>query len=123
MHARKEQIKTLGRLKKRSDFLYVQHSGQKWVAKGLVLQVLKREEGEFCRFGVVASKKLSRSAVVRNRVKRRLRSAVSNVYANYKLPVLDLVLIGRRETETRSLADLEKDVIWCLKKLGHINPA
>jgi ribonuclease P protein component len=118
MHTEKSQMKRLGRLLKRSDYLRVQHEGQKWVAKGLVLQILEKDEECGARFGLTVSKRTSKSAVIRNRVKRRLRAVAYDVLPAYAGNNIDYVLIGRATTLDSSYDSLKKDLIWCLGKLG-----
>lgn len=116
MFASKNQIKSLDRLKKRSDFLETQKKGQKWVSKGLIIQALDNTQG--LRFGITVTKKLSKSAVVRNRIKRRLRAVACDILPQYAKENADYVLIGRQETATRLYTDLQNDLKWCLKKMG-----
>lgn len=118
MKATKEQIKSLGRLKKRSDFLRVQGTGAKWVSKSLILQAGDNNDATI-RFGLTVSKKTSASAVVRNRIKRRLRAAARDVLPGAGRPGADFVLIGRSDTENRSYEDIKKDLAWCVRKLGY----
>jgi len=116
MHARKEDIQNLGRLKKRSEFLHARNAGSKWVSKSLILQTVpNNKQGR--RFGLVVSKKLSKSAVDRNRIKRRLRAAACEVLALHGRDNTDYVLIGRPETQKKLYQDIVKDLKWCLKKL------
>ena len=122
MFAKKSDIKSLGRLKKRSDFLCVQKQGNKWVAKGMVVEVMATENDQV-RYGLTVSKKVSKSAVVRNRIKRRLRAVSMGVLPNYKSQSFDIVLIGRAETSERDFKDLSQDLVWCLKKLGFVESA
>ncbi|MGZ9108313.1 MAG: ribonuclease P protein component [Micavibrio sp.] len=116
MKQSRQIIETLGRLKRRSDFLRVQAAGRKWVSTTLILQVADNDAGT-CRFGITVSKKTSKSAVVRNRIKRRLRSILCDVLPSHAKPGLDYVVIGRAVAETKDYADLEKDLIWCLKRM------
>ncbi|MEM6811379.1 MAG: ribonuclease P protein component [Pseudomonadota bacterium] len=108
----------IGRLKKRPDFLRIQKNGQKWISKGLIVEVSEAGEDK-PRFGITVSKKVSKSAVTRNRIKRRLRSVAYEVFPNFHSSHIDIVLIGRKETETRGYQDLKNDLIWCLGKLGY----
>lgn len=117
MVARKEEIKLLGRLKKRSDFLCVQQQGQKWISKGIIIEICPNQELGF-RYGLTVSKKVSKLAVMRNRIKRRLRAVAHEVLPAYAKQNLDVVLIGRQGSDERLFEDLKNDLIWCLKKLG-----
>ena len=96
----------------------VQKNGEKWVSKGVILQARRNKGSGQRRFGLTTSKRLSKSAVVRNRVKRRLRAAACDVLPLYAVSDADYVLIGRPNTETISYATLQSDLKWCLKKLG-----
>lgn len=117
MQASREQIKNLGRLKSRPDFLHVQKKGRKWFSKGLVLEAAPNPDGQI-RFGLTVSKRAHKSAVKRNRIKRRLRAAALEIIPLEATAGTDYVLIGRTETLTRPYASLQKDLRWCLKKLG-----
>lgn len=121
MKATKNQIESLGRLQRRSDFLRVQQAGRKWVSQSLILQVADNTLAQ-ARFGLTVTKKVSGSAVVRNRIRRRLRATAAHVLSLYARPGVDYVLIGRVETETRDFAVLEKDLLWCLKRLDLLKP-
>ncbi|MCB9988201.1 MAG: ribonuclease P protein component [Rhodospirillales bacterium] len=116
MKALKEQIERLGRLQKRSNFLHVQKNCKKWVSKSLILQVADNDSGE-TRFGLTVTKKVNKRAVVRNRIRRRLRALAFDVLPGHAAEGKDYVLIGRAETETNTYEDMAKDLKWCLKRL------
>ena len=122
MFAKKSETNSLGRLKKRSDFLCVQkiarEKNSKWVAKGLIIETAPNDNLGV-RYGLTVSKKVSKLAVTRNRVKRRLKAVACEILPNYKGQNFDIVLIGRHASEERDYADLKKDLIWCLGKLGY----
>lgn len=107
----------LDRLKKRSDFLRVHAAGQKWVSKGVIIQIAPNEDGGR-RYGLTVTKRTAKEAVIRNRIKRRLRAACADVLATTLKDGHDIVLIGRAETARRDYADLKQDIVWCLTKLG-----
>lgn len=103
------------RLLKRADFLRLSR-GKRWAAPGLVLQMAPSPEPLTLRVGFTATKKLG-SAVVRNRVKRRLREAARAV-----LPLLgsqghDYVLVGREATAERPFVALIEDLKQALRKV------
>lgn len=116
MFAQKKNIKLIDRLKKRSDFLCVQQKGRKWISKGMVVEV-RNNENLSVRCGLTVSKRVSKLAVLRNRVKRRLRSVSYDVLPDYREQNLDVVLIGRVTTCKRSYEELSNDLRWCLKKM------
>ncbi len=122
MHALKEEMKNLDRLKKRSDFLRLTEKGAKWVSKSFIL-LAAPNEGLGVRFGVTATKKLDKRAVGRNRIKRRLRAVACDILPLGSLDNMDYVLIGRAETPDRPYIDLQKDLTWCLKKMGFLKTA
>ena len=97
-------------LKKRADFLRVR-KGRYSAMPGLVLQARKQEgtrEG-LARFGFTATKKLGK-AVVRNRIKRRLREAVRLIAPQKARTGYDYVLIGRQSTLKRPFSSLLHDL-------------
>lgn len=126
MFAKQSEIKSLGRLKKRSDFLWVQKVSRekklKWVCKGFIVELAPNDDLGV-RYGLTVSKKVSKLAVTRNRVKRRLKAMACDVLPHYKNQNFDIVLVGRQSTEDRAYEDLQNDLVWCLKKLGYVKDA
>jgi ribonuclease P protein component len=106
----------MSRLIKRADFLRLSR-GRKWASPGLVLQMAPTPEPiAAIRVGFTATKKLG-NAVVRNRVKRRLREAVRAVLPLSGKPGHDYVLIGREATAERPFASLIEDLTLALRKV------
>jgi ribonuclease P protein component len=118
MKATKEDLKKLERLLKRSDFLLLNSKGQKWVSKGMIVLACPNDLDKR-RVGFTVTKKLEKTAVGRNRIKRRLRATAADILPNFSKPGMDYVLIGRHETATRLYNELQKDLRWCLEKMGH----
>ncbi|MCP1212198.1 ribonuclease P protein component [Acetobacter okinawensis] len=106
------------RLKKRKEFLFMAAKGRKAPVSGLVLQLFRRPDSDPARVGFTVTKKVG-NAVVRNRVRRRLREVVRRVEADTPLNGLDLVLIGRGSTRQRAfdalVADFRKALKLCLR--------
>ncbi len=108
------------RLKKRADFLRVAAVRRKWATPGMVLQAARDPspvDAGLLRVGFTATKKVG-NAVVRNRIKRRLRALADSLLPLHAKPGWNYVLIGRQATPDRSFADLEKDLIKALGKVG-----
>ena len=122
MKATREDLKKLDRLQKRSDFLRMNARENtqvaKWVSKGFILLAAPNEHAN-ARYGITVTKKLEKTAVGRNRMKRRLRAVASDILPSVAKAGMDYVLIARADAATRDYADLKKDLKWCLEKLGH----
>ncbi len=112
----------LGRLRKRAEFLAVAATNRKWVTPGIIVQSRDAEPaspGANLRLGFTVSRKVG-NAVKRNRARRRLREAAREVLGEHEDKPLDLVLIGRAGTLTRSYDELRGDLHFACKGLGII---
>lgn len=69
------------------------------------------------RFAVVVGVKVSKSAVVRNRVRRQIREIVRLRLPELK-PGFDVMMLVRKEAIDKPYAELEKHVCAALKKAG-----
>ena len=118
MSVKTEDFSKIGSLKKRADFLLLGKEGKKWVSRGLIIQIRPNNLGKI-RVGYAVSKRVDKSAVVRNRIKRRLRAVVAEIMFEYARGSCDYVLIGRKDTALRSYNLLLKDLKWCLRKTGY----
>ncbi len=106
-----------GRLKRRAEFLRAAQKGRKAAMPGLVLQVLPRGDEAPLRVGFTVTKKVG-NAVVRNRVRRRLREVARLLLPAMGLRGADLVLIGRDATRSRDFARLGDDLRRALATAG-----
>jgi len=120
------------RLRKRRDFLAAASAQRKWAAPGLILQVRRRPAaepgspgavaGDAPRVGFTVTRKVG-NAVVRNRVRRRLRAAAAEVLCEAAMPGHDYVLIGRGATVKRPFAALVDDLRTAVARLRTRRPA
>lgn len=89
----------------------------------MVVQVRQRPSEQcgdsLIRVGFTTSKKVG-NAVIRNRVRRRLRALADRIIPQNSKPGVDIVLIGRASTAKRSFDALERDLMKCLRKLDAV---
>lgn len=87
---------------------------------GMVVQVRNRrpdeDNGQLVRVGFTTSRKVG-NAVVRNRVRRRLRACVDAILPGTVKPGLDIVVIGRAASAERPFDALKADLLKSLQKL------
>ena len=105
------------RLKKRSEFLTAA-KGARLSRRGFVLQAVCREPADENppRVGFTVTKKVG-NAVVRNRVKRRLRELARLHGANHFSPGWDYVLIGRMGALHLPFDAMIADFIGCVRDI------
>lgn len=110
-------------LKKRSQFLEAAAKGKKAVARSLLLQAMPLPhtdvEEDVISLGFTTSKKLG-NAVIRNRIRRRLRAAAALVLPEHADRRHVYVLIGRQGAETTPFTQLTSDLLWALKKTASL---
>ena len=102
-------------LRKRSDFLAA-NAGRRAATPGFVLLVRNREDGDpLKRIGFTVSKKVGK-AVVRNRMKRRVRALARELMPVSGHVGSDHVMIGRSGGIEREFALLRQDLTRALEK-------
>lgn len=107
-------------LKRRADFLRVR-GGLRWAMPSLVVEAKPRAQqdgeadGVIARFGYTVSKKVGK-AVVRNRTRRRLKAATTELLGATR-PELDYVIIARPAAVDRSYADLKADLAQAFARI------
>ena len=100
---------TLVRIKRHLDFLEMRETKTKAFTKSFVLQVRPNDKG-VTRVGFTVSKKISKLAVVRNRLRRQMREIVRlSPDLQRKYPSHDVILIARSEVLTRDYHQLVHD--------------
>ncbi|WP_333795170.1 ribonuclease P protein component [Hyphomicrobium sp.] len=109
-------------LKKRSEYLRLR-GGARCATPSFVLETRARvvEAPAIAagpRFGYTVTKKLG-GAVVRNRIRRRLKAAVALVAPAHARAGHDYVLVGRALARERPFEDLKKDLERALHRVHH----
>lgn len=97
------------RLRKRAEFLTVR-AGEKRRGGFFLLEVKEREDREGPpRVGFTVTKK-NGNAVIRNRIKRRLKEAVRVNVAGDMASGTDYVIVARRDALDAPFADLSREL-------------
>lgn len=95
------------RLLKRADFLRVQGQGRRFTTSRLVILSLPSAVDR-TRLGITVSTRVG-NAVVRNRIKRRLREIYRKDRANWP-EAMDIVIIARKAAADADYSVLTQDV-------------
>ncbi len=103
------------RLRKQTDIDVVYKAGKKAYHPFFRIIYLKKPDQTKFRYTVIVSKKLSNSAVERNLVKRRIRSAIEKQLPLFKDPC-DLIVIAQVKVKTAELTEIEKNLSQVLEK-------
>ena len=101
-------------VKENHEFRRIYRKGRSAVSPYLVVYCQKNREGR-SRLGVTVSTKLGH-AVVRNRVRRRLRE-LYRLHKAELLPGYDLIVVARVRAVDMPYAKLEKQYLHCLSQL------
>jgi ribonuclease P protein component len=103
-------------LTRRKDFLAA-NAGKRAPMPGFVLLVRSRDDGDAAmRVGFTVTKKIG-NAVVRNRMKRRLRALARELLPAAGVRGADHVLIGRNGGVERDFASLRSELAKALRKV------
>ena len=104
-------------IKKRVDFLKVSKNGKKIFTKGFVLQKYKRtmdSKNDSIRIGFTITKKIG-GAVIRNKIKRRFRTIIREIFSKYLRKNYDYVIIANKKSLIMDYKELKSDVIKTVK--------
>jgi ribonuclease P protein component len=104
------------RLTKRSEFLNVAKTGERYVTPAFIIQMVRRSPEGPVRYGITASRKVG-GAVERNRAKRRLRALLKLVLAPQDHSGIDYVFIARQEILKRNFSLMAQELEKGLKTL------
>lgn len=104
------------RLAAKKDFTRVFAKGRLFRSHGISMKVV-RNGLEESRFGFVVSNKVSKKAVVRNKIRRRLRASVGKRMKEIA-PGHDVAVLVFREVLEMGFKDMDASVAKLLEKTG-----
>ena len=105
------------RLRKRADFLRCYQRGRRHHGRLITLYVVHRgPSAQHARLGITVTRKVG-GAVVRHRVKRRVREIYRRWEHRRQLPAIDLVVHARPRVREADFAALRSEMIGLLEPL------
>jgi ribonuclease P protein component len=114
--ARPQEAQRLTTIRKRADFIAA-NSGLRATTPGFILLVRDRKDSDpTMRVGFTVTKKIG-GAVIRNRMKRRLRALAREIVATKGVAGADHVMIGRAKGIERDFALLRSELVGALDGL------
>jgi ribonuclease P protein component len=102
-----------GRLRKRAEFVAAA-SGRRFHTERMTVQGRLRDDDTGLRFGLTVTKRVGH-ATERNRIRRRLRAAISAAAGAHMERNADIVVIGRRDSLTAPYMVLVDDLDRALR--------
>ncbi len=108
------------RLKKKTDFEMIFKDGKGYKEAFLFLKT-KSNDLELSRFGFAVGIKISKKAVVRNKIKRWLREAIRKNLSEVKKG-FDIVVGASPGIEDKDFHDIKRAVDKLLKRAKLLNP-
>ena len=102
------KLSKIQRVRKRSEYKEVLNCEGKVVFRNILLKFKPRTTGEL-RLGLVVSKKVG-CAVIRNKVKRRLRESFRQLPACLRSKPYDIVVIARHSAKSSSYLNIDKQL-------------
>jgi len=109
-------LKKSNRIGRNKDFDRAFKFGQSFYDKILGIKVTENDLS-VSRLGILVSTKVSKKAVARNLIKRRIRAIVKNEWSNLK-DGKDLVIITLPSILDKSFEEIQKTVQKAFKKLN-----
>lgn len=109
----------INRIKKKKDFAVIFKKGKNFKTGSLILKIAQNAIGQY-RFGFIISQKVSKKAVVRNKIRRRLAEIVKkNINTKVKKEAgLDAVFIGLPGLEKKDFPEVKKITEELINKAG-----
>lgn len=109
-------LATANRLTKKTDFENVRQNGKFVTSKDFTVSFLNKKNKDEPRFGFIVSKKISTSAVDRNRIKRVLRETIRKNIDSMKVGY-DIVIIVKPGILHTPHGKLEKEIKDVIKNI------
>ncbi len=107
-------MKKVNRLLKNRDFTRIIKKGNKYHTPSLSFYYTKNQNDNF-RIGITISKKVSKLAVVRNKIKRQMIAILDDHYDKTKK--LDIVIIVKPNSTENTFAEFKSEIIKFINQI------
>lgn len=107
------------RLSKKNDFEAVFENGRKIYGKYVSLFAVKNNL-KFNRFGVIVSNKVSKKAVERNRIRRRITEVIKQDFKLLKNG-FDFVIVAKHQIRDKNYQSIKDEILELFVKQGILN--
>lgn len=113
-------LKKAFRVKSERDFQKIFHAKNSCANRNFVCYSLEKGEQKHFRVGISVGKRVSKKAVVRNAIKRKIRQSVFELKDEIS-PTMDFILIARPSTINLNKHEIKQNIIHVLKLANLIN--
>lgn len=103
------------RLKGAKSFDKVKSEGKVIQSKNFGLAMLNRKDKGPARFGIIVSTKISKKAVLRNKIKRVIRESLRGMLEKIK-PGFDIVFLVKKKIKDEDSDRIEEEILSAFKK-------
>lgn len=110
-----DDMKKINIIKKTQDFEYIMRNGRLLKNNYYIIYTAPKMS-EYYRFGLSVGKKISNKAVIRNKLKRMLKSIIDNNKNIYQKD-RDYIIIMKRSCLEANYQELENSFIEIMKKI------
>ncbi len=107
------------KLRKKNDFKYVFENGKYQNNSFIRLKIVKNNQIEISRFGFMVSSKISKKAVERNKIRRRLERIVQLNIRKIKTG-FDVIILAKPEINKKDYMEIQKDLVNLFTKINLI---
>ncbi|MCL4127307.1 UNVERIFIED_CONTAM: hypothetical protein GTU68_049286, partial [Idotea baltica] len=101
------------RILKRSEFLSIKNDSLTLHAKSFVIILKKNPNTNSSRIGITVSKKVDKRAVVRNKVKRKIRELFRLNSYKFK-ETFDILIIARKHSVDCDFSEMKRQILGTL---------
>ena len=103
-------MKKVNIIKESKDFETIIHKGKFIRNKYYILYYLRNDNNKYYRFGISVGKKISNKAVIRNKLKRRLKTIIDN-HKNFYQNNQDYIIIMKKACANLKYQEIQKELV------------